>query len=58
MNKSNSVDVPENGRTKKGARTTSIRLTGAWGITTAFAVLLGILSVASWTVRHQNIWDA
>ena len=54
MVESNSVEHPANGHSEEGARASSIGFTGAWGITAAFAVLLGILGVASWTTNETN----
>ena len=49
------------GRVEEGTLPSSVRLTGAWGIATAFTVLLGVLGVHFWTtdqVIKASTWVA
>ena len=51
---SNGVKHPTNSGITNVAKSASIRLTGVWGITAAFIVLLGILAVASWITNETS----
>lgn len=61
MAETKGVEKLANGRVEEGTRSSAVRLTGAWGITAAFTVLLGILGVHFWTndqVSKASSWVA
>ena len=61
MAETKGVENLGNARVEEGTRPSSFRLTGAWGIATAFTVLLGVLGVHFWTadqVIKASTWVA
>jgi PAS domain S-box-containing protein len=54
MTETKGVNNLANGRVEEGQRPSSVGLTGAWGITVAFTVLLGILGLHFWTTEQAT----